>query len=164
MNFQLSGGAGAGRSVNNLIQWMEEEDMGDSFLKELDWVELGYGTITKELLERVVPPVERFLLNHTKAELFEGAVTRRILLFPVSTPRDILNYTQLHARGYFQEMRHPELATTITYLGPFVQASGMPLKLRRLPPKLGEHNAEIYLDELGLTGEDLVRLREADVV
>lgn len=164
VNFQLSGGAGAGRSVNNLIQWMDEEEMGDAFLKELDWVKLGYGTITKELLERVVPPVERFLLSHTKAELFEGAVTRRILLFPVSTPRDILENTHLHARGYFQKVRHPGIDMTITYPGPFVQASGMPLSLRRLAPKLGEHNAEIYLDELGLTQAELVRLREADVV
>ncbi|MBI3326330.1 MAG: CoA transferase [Nitrospinae bacterium] len=127
-------------------------------------MKLGYGTITKELLERVVPPVERFLLCHTKAELFEGAVTRRILLFPVATPRDILENAQLRARGYFQEVMHPELATTITYPGPFVRASGVPLSLRRIAPKLGEHNAEVYVDELGLTREELARLREAGAV
>jgi len=164
VNFQLSGGSGAGRSVNNLIQWMEEEGMGDPSLSELDWVTLGYGMITKELLTRVVPPVERFLLSHTKAELFEGAVTRRILLFPVATPRDILENAQLQARGYFQQIQHPDLAASITYPGPFVRASGAPLRLRRLPPKVGEHNTEIYLDELGLTLEQLGRLREAGVV
>ena len=37
VNFQLSGGAGAGRSVNNLIQWMEEEGLGDPVLTGLDW-------------------------------------------------------------------------------------------------------------------------------
>jgi crotonobetainyl-CoA:carnitine CoA-transferase CaiB-like acyl-CoA transferase len=164
VNFQLSGGSGAGRSVNNLIEWMEEEGMGDPYLQELDWVKLGYGTITKDLLERVVPPVERFLLTHTKAELFEGAVARRILLFPVSTPRDILENAQLRARGYFQQVQHPDLASPITYPGPFVRASGAPLSLRRLPPRLGEHNAEIYVDELGLTREELARLREAGAV
>lgn len=164
VNFQLSGGAGAGRSVNNMIQWMEEEGFGDSFLTGIDWTTLGYGMITKELLERVVPPVERFLMSHTKAELFEGAVKRRILLFPVATAGDIMRNPQLQARGYFRQVAHPDLGTTITYPGPFVQASAAPLQLRRLPPTLGQHNAEIYLDELGLTREELVRLREAGVI
>jgi len=164
VNFQLSGGAGAGRSVNNMIQWMEEEGFGDPFLSGIDWTTLGYGMITKELLERVVPPVERFLMSHTKAELFEGAVKRRILLFPVATAGDIMRNPQLEARGYFRQVAHPDLGTTITYPGPFVQASATPLQLRRLPPTLGQHNAEIYLDELDLTREELVRLREAGVI
>ncbi len=161
VNFQLSGGAGAGRSVNNLIQWMEEEGLGDPVLTGLDWTTLGYGMITKELLERVVPPVEHFLMRHTKAELFEGAVKRRILLFPVATPGDIMRNPQLQARGYFRQVLHSDLATTITYPGPFVRASATPIALRRLAPKVGEHNADIYLNDLGLTRQELVRLREA---
>ena len=164
VNFQLSGGAGAGRSVNNLIQWMEEEGLGDPVLTGLDWTTLGYGMVNKELLERVVPPVERFLMSHTKAELFEGAVKRRILLFPVATTKDIMQNTQLQARGYFRQVFHPDLSTTITYPGPFVRASATPLKLRRLAPKIGEHNAEIYHHDLGLTREELVRLREAGAI
>jgi crotonobetainyl-CoA:carnitine CoA-transferase CaiB-like acyl-CoA transferase len=152
------------RSVNNLIRWMEEEGLGEPFLTGLDWTTLGYGMINKELLDRVVPPVERFLMSHTKAELFEGAVKRRILLFPVSTAADIVQNTQLQARDYFREVTHPDLGVPITYPGPFVRAGATPLRLRRFAPKLGEHNAEIYLDELGLTREDLVRLREAGAV
>ena len=164
VNFQLSGGAGAGRSVNNMIQWMEEEGLGDPFLTAIDWTTLGYGMITKELLERVVPPVERFLMSHTKAELFEGAVKRRILLFPVATARDIMQNPQLQARGYFRQEPHPEVGATITYPGPFVQASATPMNRRHRPPTLGEHNADIYLDDLGLTREELARLREAGVI
>jgi crotonobetainyl-CoA:carnitine CoA-transferase CaiB-like acyl-CoA transferase len=164
VNFQLSGGAGAGRSVNNLIQWMEEEGLGDPVVTGLDWTTLGYGMINKELLERVVPPVERFLMSHTKAELFEGAVKRRILLFPVATTKDIMHNTQLQARGYFRQVFHPDLSTTITVPGPFVRASASPLQLRRLAPKIGEHNTEIYHDDLGLTRQELVRLREAGAI
>jgi crotonobetainyl-CoA:carnitine CoA-transferase CaiB-like acyl-CoA transferase len=164
VNFQLSGGAGAGRSVNNLIQWMDEEGLGDPCLTELDWTTFGYGMITRELLERVVPPVERFLMSHTKAELFEGAVKRRILLFPVSTTADIVQNTQLQARDYFREMTHPDLEIPITYPGPFVQASATSINLRRFAPKLGEHNAAIYLDDLGLTREELVRLYESGAI
>ena len=69
--------------------------------------------------------------------------------------------TQLQARDYFRQVSHPDLSTTVTYPGPFVRASATPLQLRRLAPKIGEHNTEIYHHDLGLTREELVRLREA---
>ena len=164
VNFQFSGGASAGHSVNNFVRWMAEEGMGDAYLESLDFPSLGYGTVTQEMLDRIVPPVERFIMQHTKQELFDGAVARRILLFPVATPRDILESPQLQARQYFQEISHPELGTALTFLGPFVQASATPLRWRRFPPKLGEHNTGIYVDELGCTREELARLREAGTI
>lgn len=164
VNFQFSGGAGAGHSVNSFVRWMVEEGMGDAYLESLDFTRLGYGTITKEMLDRIVPSVERFMMSHTKQELFDGAVARRILLFPAATPRDILTNPQLKARDYFQTVTHPDLPTPLPMLGPFVRASAAPLHLRRLPPKLGEHNTAIYVEELGLSPPDLARLREAGVV
>jgi crotonobetainyl-CoA:carnitine CoA-transferase CaiB-like acyl-CoA transferase len=161
VNFQFSGGASAGQSVNNFVRWMADEGMGDAYLESLDFFSMGYGAVTQDMLDRIVPPVERFMLCHTKQQLFEGAVARRILLFPVATPRDILESPQLQARQYFQELTHPALGSTLTFLGPFAQASATPLRLRRFPPGLGEHNTEIYGDELGLSREELARLREA---
>src|SRR5262245_35684734 len=143
---------------------MAEEGMGDAYLESLDFTKLGYGNITREVLARIVPPVERFMLHHTKQELFEGAVARRILLFPVATPRDILHNPQLQARQYFQQVPYPELETTLTMLGSFVRASTAPLRLRYLPPRIGEHNSAVYTQELGLPPSDLIRLREAGVV
>jgi len=70
--------------------------------------------------------------------------------------------TQLQARGYFGRYS-PRLSTTITYPGPFVRASVIS-RAASLGPKIGEHNAEIYLDDLGLTREELVRLREAGAI
>jgi crotonobetainyl-CoA:carnitine CoA-transferase CaiB-like acyl-CoA transferase len=160
VNFQFSGGAGAGRSVNSFIGWMAEEGMRDAYLESLDFTQLGYGTITQEMLSRVVPSIERFMLSHTKQELFDGAVQRRILLFPVATPQDILENPQLAARQYYQHVNHPELGTPVTFLGPFVQASATPLQRRRFPPRLGEHNVEIYIDELGMSRQELAQLRE----
>jgi hypothetical protein len=164
VNFQFSGGAAAGRGVNNLARWMAEEGMGDAYLASLDFTQLGYGTITREMLDRTVPPIERFMMSHTKQELFDGAITRRILLFPVATPSDILHNPQLQARQYFQQVPHPELGTTLTMLGPFVRSSALPLRQRRFAPRLGEHNVEVYMQELGLLPGDFARLREAGVV
>ena len=73
VNFQFSGGAGAGPSVNRLVQWMAEEGLGDAYLESLDFAKLGYGMITQEMLERLVPPIERFLMQPHQA----GALRRR---------------------------------------------------------------------------------------
>jgi crotonobetainyl-CoA:carnitine CoA-transferase CaiB-like acyl-CoA transferase len=164
VNFQLSGGSGPGGSVNRFVRWMAEEGLGDDYMESLDFTKLGYGTLTKEVLDRVVPVVERFLMNYTKQELFDGAVARRILLFPVATAQDIVANPQLQARDYFQTIDHPDFPATIPMPGPFVRASATPLQTRRPAPKVGEQNQMIYVDELGLQKTDLVRLREAGVI
>ncbi|MGH8663873.1 MAG: CoA transferase, partial [Burkholderiales bacterium] len=83
VNFQFSGGASSGQSVNNFVRWMADEGSPDEYLLSLDFKAMGYGMITNQTLERVVPPVSRFLMERTKQQLFDGAIERRILLFPV---------------------------------------------------------------------------------
>lgn len=164
VNFLFSGGAGAGVSANNLVRWMAEEGMGDAYMEGLDFTKWGYGTITLEMMERMVPVIERFMRSHTKQELFDGAVTRRILLFPVATPRDICSNPQLAARDYFQQVPHAAFEAPLTLPGPFASSSACPLELRYPPPMLGEHNRAVYVDELGLQPRELGRLREINAV
>jgi hypothetical protein len=47
--------------------------------------------------------------------------------------------------------------------GPFVRASATPLA-SSLAPRLGEHNEEVYLRELGLARADYDRLRGDGVI
>lgn len=164
VNFQFSGGQGAGLGVNQMVHWMAEEGMPNAELEAVDFTKLGYGMMTPEMLEWMVPPIERFIMSKTKRELLEGAVARRIMLFPVSTGLDIVTDPQLEARQYFQHLTHPQWHTPLTFLGPFAQLSATPLTLRRLPPHIGEHNTAIYQDELGLSAADLAMLREQGVV
>ena len=138
--------------------------MRNEALEDVDFTQLGYGMITPEMLDWMVPPIEKFILSLTKQELFDGAVERRILLFPVATPKDIMENPQLEARQYFQAVTPPGTDSPVTFLGPFVGSTAAPLQMRRLPPKLGEHNMEIYRDELGLPHEELLQLREAGVI
>lgn len=164
VNFQFSGGASSGQSVNNFVCWMADEGMSDAYMQSLDFKALGYGTVTREMLDRIVPPVAAFLMKRTKQELFEGAMERRVLLFPVATLSDILANPQLAARNFFRSLEEPEIGVPLTMPGPFVRASATPLAPPAMAPRLGQHNVEIYLDELGLTCADFVRLREAGVI
>jgi crotonobetainyl-CoA:carnitine CoA-transferase CaiB-like acyl-CoA transferase len=164
VNFQFSGGASSGQSVNNFVRWMADEGSGDAYMESFDFRALGYGTVSKEMLDRIVPPVADFLMRRTKQELFEGAIERRVLLFPVATFRDILANPQLAAREFFQPVKSPGDDAALTMLGPFVRASATPLGPPRMAPRRGEHNDEIYVRELGLARADVARLREAGVI
>lgn len=165
VNFQFSGGQGSGLGVNNLVRWMAEEGMGSTALEEVDFTKLGYGIMTPEMLEWMVPPIERFIMSKTKQELFQGAVERRILLFPVSNTQDIVGDPQLAARQYFQHVPHPGLEAPVTLLGPFAHLSATPLQMQRFPPPaIGEHNQGIYGDELGLQPDELAMLRTQGVL
>jgi benzylsuccinate CoA-transferase BbsE subunit len=157
---------GGGMSLRTnvpMVKWMESEGMADDFLKEYDWSKFGFNT-TREEIERIEAPTARFFLEHTKAELFEGALKFGVQLYPVSTPADMLESRQLEARNFWQEVEHPELGTSITYPGAFVNASEAPPRISRRAPLIGEHNQEIYEEELGISKKELLILKQSGVI
>jgi crotonobetainyl-CoA:carnitine CoA-transferase CaiB-like acyl-CoA transferase len=147
-----------------LIEWMREEGELDDYLGEFDFAGFDVAGMTQEILDRLAEPTLRFFAKRTKAELYHRALTHRIQLYPLSTPADIVADPQLAGRGYWVDLEHPELDATIRYPGAFVQASETPAEVWRRPPLIGEHNAEVYMDELGLTADALVALSEAGAI
>ena len=135
--------------------------MTDNFLRSIDWDTFNFATITQETVERIAEQTDKFFMTRTKAELLEGAVKHRIMLYPVSTTKDIVESIQLAAREYWVEVEHPELGTTITYPGAFVKASETPPRISRRAPLIGEHNQEIYQKELALSKKELMALKQA---
>ena len=166
VNFMPSGGAaGQVRSIRSLLEWMDEEGMGDKELEAVNWENMGYGTGRAEIMQKTVAPLERFFASHTRAELTQGSLDRRVLLFPVATPGDLLDHPQLKARDYFKELDHPELGESVAYPGVFVKdQAGDGVQLRRRPPLIGEHNGEIYQGEMGLSPSQLAALKEGKVI
>jgi crotonobetainyl-CoA:carnitine CoA-transferase CaiB-like acyl-CoA transferase len=157
---------GGGMSLRTnvpMVKWMESEGMADDFLKNYDWSKFGFNT-TREEIERIEAPTARFFLAHTKAELFEGALKFGVQLYPVSTHADMLKSPQLEARNFWQEVEHPELGTSITYPGAFVNASEAPPRISRRAPLIGEHNQEIYEKELGISKKELLILKQSSVI
>jgi crotonobetainyl-CoA:carnitine CoA-transferase CaiB-like acyl-CoA transferase len=52
----------------------------------------------------------------------------------------------------------------LRYPGAFAQFSATPITYRRRPPTVGEHNREIYMDELGFTAQQLAALQSRGIV
>jgi crotonobetainyl-CoA:carnitine CoA-transferase CaiB-like acyl-CoA transferase len=133
-------------------------------LKDFDWYNHDAVKISQEDEDRVTEIIMPFLFAKTKAELFEEALREGILLAPASTAKDLAENHQLVSREFWVYVEHPELGHTILYPGAPVKLSEMPWQVRRRPPLIGEHNDEVYIQEMGISKEDLALLKMTEVI
>jgi crotonobetainyl-CoA:carnitine CoA-transferase CaiB-like acyl-CoA transferase len=139
--------------------------MAPNWLKNFDWAnEYDADTLSQDTIDRVETCIEGFLLTRTKQEIYKEGWDRGIMIAPVKTMEDIASDEQLIARGFWQKIEHPELETSVTYCGPFVKMSETPLTSRRRPPLIGEHNLEIYAEEMQIPKETLAILKSSGAI
>ena len=144
INFIIYGGA-AGRHTNQqLVAWMDERGMAPDALKQIDWGTFSVPTLTQRDVDAFEEPIARFLATLTKREVLEGATSRQMLGYPVSTAEDIHNDPQLTARNFWQEVGGEQVGGAIRFPGGFAIVDGQRLPIRRPAPDVGEHNDEIY--------------------
>ncbi|MFH1087323.1 MAG: CoA transferase [Chloroflexota bacterium] len=105
-----------------------------------------------------------WLKTHTREELFAGAQKRGVRLMPVYTAEDVAHEPQLIHRGFFTEVEHPELGAAFKCPGPPYRLAKTPCTMRRRPPLAGEHNLEIYQEEMGIPTRRLSWLKQRGVV
>jgi len=164
VTFMLMGARAGAKTNRALVEWMDSEGMSDDLLNSMDWSTYDFGTTTQEFHDRVHEPIAKFFLTHTQQELFQGAIERDIMLYPANNVEAIVNDPQLGARDFWQELEHPELSTTIRYPGAVMKASDIELSPKRRAPLIGEHNLDIYEGELGLSREEILILKQANVI
>jgi crotonobetainyl-CoA:carnitine CoA-transferase CaiB-like acyl-CoA transferase len=166
VTLMFGGGAFAGSSQSSraLVDWANSEGYALE-MKDFDFATMwDNATLTQEESDARNSHIARFLMTRTKAELYQGAVERGILLAPCATFEDVLNNVQLQARGFWEMVEHPELSQSLKYPGAPVKLKEMPWKIGRRAPLIGEHNEEVYLKELGLSREEMALLKANGVI
>jgi crotonobetainyl-CoA:carnitine CoA-transferase CaiB-like acyl-CoA transferase len=153
-------------SWDTFIPWLDEHGMAGDLTSEAwraqferlvtDW--------TQEQVDHACGIVGQFLARFPKKELYEEAIRRRQLLYPVQTVQDAREDRQLLERQYFVDVEVPALGRALTYPGEPYRMSATPWRSHRPAPRLGEHNAAIYGDVLGLSEADLASLRQEGVI
>jgi len=162
--FGGGGQAGMVASSQALVQWANEDGYMLE-LKDFDWASLDALTVTQEEVDDRSHLLEEFLLTKTKAECLERAVRDSILLIPTNNVQDLMESPQLAYREFFRPVEHPELGDTIGYPGfPIIINNEARPGTQRRAPLIGEHNQEIYEQELGISKEQLVILEDGGVI
>lgn len=164
-------GAGPAALVSNRawVKWYDEEFGAPQWLKDWDWEgwdpRLAFtDPAEQEKYNQVRDEHAKLLKSKTKKELWDRAYSERILLAPAYNVKDVAEWGQLHARGYYVKLEHPELGDTITYPGHTQIFSNATEGPRWRAPLIGEHNEEIYIKELGLSKQDLIALKQIRVI
>jgi len=147
-----------------LVDWVRQSGVDPGVLGRWNWEHDDWSRLTVEEVKQVRRTLEQFFMKHTKMELNDGAVERRIQLTPVLTPKDQINFPQFVERGFWRQIEHPELNDTITYPGGFVKPGIGDCGVRFRAPLIGEHNDEIYRKELGMTAAEMVALKQRGVI
>ena len=146
--------------VDTTDHWEEKKRMVLCHESQEEWCQ---GETTRsDNADRIQPYIEEWAAGLTRDELYHLLQSEGTPGGPVLNAAEVRDWVQMKERGFFVEIEHPE-AGSLGYAGAPYRFSGVETAMERAP-LLGEHNAEIYGNELGYTEEDLRRMSAAGVI
>ncbi len=174
--YSMIGLVGAGAPLSEFVEWMASEGMAGDLVESGVLAELQAMSANRAAardpammmrmmghMGKVSAQADVFLKTKPKREAYVEGQNRGFLIGAANDARDIVEDAQLIARGWFQDVPHPELGKTIKFPGSPYHLTETPARVRHRAPLLGEHNAQIY-GELGLSAADLSDLKAKGVI
>ncbi|MCY3570036.1 MAG: CoA transferase [Chloroflexi bacterium] len=141
-------GAAIGPFTDRLMQYALEEGYCDQETRDKDWLNYTNLILTGQepISEyfRCCDVVGALCAGKTKAELFQVAQERRLLIVPVSTMDDLDENEHLAARSYWRDVERN--GQSVKFPGPFARLSETPIEYARPAPALGEHTDEVLAE------------------
>ena len=130
-----------------------------------DAMEPDYNPNTPEAMEYargLETEAEKIFRRKSSAEWLETLEQRGIPAGPVRFVEELFDDPQIKANGLVTEVEHKE-AGAVKMIGPLAKFRGTPMEAKTPSPALGQHSSEI-LKELGFSGEDIARWKEAGIL
>jgi len=153
----------AAKNNLSMMDFIKRDGISIGSFEHWAWEKKKWGDMSREQAEELMEIFSKFFLNHTKDELLKLATENRFQLGPCNNAGDVLKYPQLLNRGFWKEIEHPELGTSLKYPGGAVMTTQGQIGIRHRAPLIGEHNDEIY-QELGMSPDELAALKEQKVI
>jgi crotonobetainyl-CoA:carnitine CoA-transferase CaiB-like acyl-CoA transferase len=111
----------------------------------------------------LVAALQEAFLTRTYEEWEAVLLPAGIPMGAINTIDQVVDHAQVRTRGSLVESTHP-VAGSIRMTGPPVRMSDTPGTVRTPAPLLGEHTEEILRDRLGITSEEVSRLKDAGII
>ena len=141
VSFAIQGGPIGRHTGRMLAAWMAEKDFSAPRFRAIDWETFDNRTLSQADVDALESEVGAFLATLTKREFFDGVIARNMLGYPVADAAGIYADEQLRARAFWQDVAID--GTTLVFPGGFALFDGERPRIRRAPPRLGEHQDEI---------------------
>jgi len=113
-------------------------------------------------LDKMFSLIEEWTAQIPKWDVLAALNAHNIPCGPIMSTREIIDDPTLRANGVITTVEHPERGPYSTVSSP-IRLSDSPVDVVR-SPLLGEHNADVYRGELGLSDEDLAELESNGVI
>jgi crotonobetainyl-CoA:carnitine CoA-transferase CaiB-like acyl-CoA transferase len=113
--------------------------------------------------EALVPLIEAITRTRPVAAWVEALETAGVAVAPINSIDRVFADPQVRATDRVTSIEHPRLGD-LRMVAPAVTMHGSPLVIRRPPPGLGEHTDEVLTGVLGLTPDEVARLRSDGVI
>lgn len=106
--------------------------------------------------------IGEWVSSRPKEQIYHTLQGLRTIAGYVATIEDLRSSDQLRSREFFHTIDHP-VAGEAVYPGMPFSIDAVAWQYRRAP-LMGEHNVKVYCERLGLSRQELVKLRSAGVV
>jgi benzylsuccinate CoA-transferase BbsE subunit len=149
------------KNVANLAALMDKYGLAGD-LKDPKYQDAA--VVTANALHIIDGVLAHFIASLPAEEVYHAAQERGFTWGAVRAPEALLEDAHLHDRGFWKQVDHPELGRSFTYPGEAAIFNGSPWQISKRAPLIGEHNVEIFCEELGLSRGELSVLAESRVI
>jgi crotonobetainyl-CoA:carnitine CoA-transferase CaiB-like acyl-CoA transferase len=127
--------------------------------------DVRYATNKQRVLayEEIRPVIADRLRTRSRAEWIATLGSAGVPCGSVRDVGEVIEDPQLAAREMIQAVEHSTLGE-VKMLGVPIKLSDTPGTVRTAPPMLGQHTDAILTGDLGFTGDDVLRMREAGAI
>jgi crotonobetainyl-CoA:carnitine CoA-transferase CaiB-like acyl-CoA transferase len=146
--------------LRRLAEWMDTYGLAQDLLDE----KFQNPATIQANVPHIAAALETFFASIPLEEAWHGGQELGLPWGAIRSMDEIIDDQHLQDRGFFVEVAHPELGRSFIYPGPAAIYSQSPWRISRRAPLIGEHNIEIFCDELGLSRAELAVLAESGVV
>ena len=108
--------------------------------------------------------IEAWTLTHTRQEITDWGQANHHPWGPVISAAELLENKQLWDRGFYREVAVASGEEKLVYPGAPYKLSESGWQLGSQAPRVGQHNNQVFCEELGLSATELQHLNEAGVV
>lgn len=131
----------------DLVKWVENTPVSETLVRMMEFIELS----------------TPYFKDYTQEDLFIRGQELGVPTCPIYYLDQFVEDRHVKARGFFVEVDHPT-AGKAPYPGIPYKMTETPPRVSRPAPTLGQHNLEIWCDEMGISREEFAEFAGAGII